>query len=68
MRLAGRWWRRRLLINITAAFVLALAPTIIITLLMQSLLASMPPAQIREAALQNWAVNFVLTRYSRSGC
>lgn len=63
MRLAGRWWQR-LLINIITAFVLALAPTIIITLLMQSLLASLPPERVREATLQNWAVNFVLTRYS----
>lgn len=63
MRLAASW-RRRLLVNLVAAFVLALAPTIIITLLVQSLLASIPPTQIREASLQSWVADFLLSRYS----
>ncbi len=63
MRLAARWWRR-LLVNLAAAFVLAIAPTIIITLLVQSLLAPIPPAQIREASVRSWVVDFLLSRYS----
>lgn len=63
MRLARRWWRR-LLINLAAAFVLAIAPTIIITLLVQSLLASIPPAQISEASARSRLADLLLSRYS----
>lgn len=63
MRLAGRWWQR-LLINLAAAFVLAIAPTVIITLFVQTLLASVPPERIREASLQSGFAQFLLSRYS----
>jgi signal transduction histidine kinase len=63
MRVAGRWWQR-LLVNLAAAFVLAIAPTIIITLLLQSAVASVPPEQIREASLHNLTARIVLSRYS----
>ncbi|HEX6543541.1 MAG TPA: ATP-binding protein [Ktedonobacterales bacterium] len=63
MRLAARWWHG-LLINIAAAVVLAVVPTIIITLFMQTLLASVSPQQIREASLQSVVFSFLLSRYA----
>src|SRR5690348_3699728 len=63
MRLAERWWRR-LLINLTAAFVLAIAPVIILSLLVHTTLSGVPPAQIREASARSTAVDFLLSRYS----
>lgn len=62
MRLA-RSWRSGLLVNIAASVALAIAPTIILTLLVQAILASVPPGQIREAALQSGLASFVLSRY-----
>lgn len=62
MRLAKRRWRR-LFINLAAAFVLAIAPTIIITLLVQSLWTSQPRVQIRAASLQGLVADFVVSRY-----
>jgi signal transduction histidine kinase len=62
MRLATRLWRR-LFINLAAAFVLAIAPTIIITLLVQSLLSSAPSMQIRAASLQSVFADFIVSRY-----
>jgi signal transduction histidine kinase len=63
MRLAERW-RRRLLINLAAAFVLAIAPTIILSLLVHTTLSGAPPAQIRQASARSAAVDFLLSRYS----
>ena len=63
MRLAERWWRR-LLINLAAAFVLAIAPTIILSLLVRTTLTGVAPAQIREVSARSTAVDFLLSRYS----
>lgn len=62
MRLAKRRWRR-LFINLAAAFVLAIAPTIIITLLVQTLLSGVSPTQIRTMSLRSWTIDFVVSRY-----
>ncbi|HEY7343776.1 MAG TPA: ATP-binding protein [Ktedonobacterales bacterium] len=63
MRLAARWWSR-LLINLAAAFVLAIAPVIILSLLVRTELSGVPPAQIREASARSTAVDFLLSGYS----
>lgn len=62
MRLA-RSWPRGLLINIATSVALAIAPTIILTLLAQAALSSVSPDRIREASLQSGLVDFVLSRY-----
>ena len=62
MRLA-RSWRSGLLVNIAASVALAIAPTIILTLLVQTVLASVSPGRIREVALQSGLADFVLSRY-----
>ena len=59
----ARSWLRGLLINIAAACALAIAPTVIIALLVQALLAALPPEQLREASLRSDLVNFVLSGY-----
>ena len=60
----ARTWPRGLLVNIAASIALAITPAIILTLLVQTALAAVPPGQIREAAIQSGLVDFVLSRYS----
>lgn len=63
MRLAERW-RRRLLINLAAAFVLAIAPTIILSLLVHTTISGVSPVQIREVSIQSAIIDFLLSRYA----
>jgi signal transduction histidine kinase len=59
----ARTWPRGLLINIVAACVLALVPTVIISLLIQGVLTTLSPAAIHAALSQGGLVAFVLSRY-----
>ncbi|HEX8727500.1 MAG TPA: HAMP domain-containing protein, partial [Ktedonobacterales bacterium] len=59
----ARTWPRGLLINIAAACLLALVPTIIISLLIQGVLTTLSPAAIHTALSQGGFVAFVLSRY-----
>jgi signal transduction histidine kinase len=63
MRLAERWWRR-LLVNLAAAFVLAIVPTIILMLLMQPVRTGIPIAQIRDTSLRSWTTALALSGYT----
>jgi signal transduction histidine kinase len=63
MRLAERWWRR-LLVNLAAAFVLAIVPTIILMLLMQPVRTGIPIAQIRDTSIRSWTAALVLSGYT----
>ena len=62
MRRADRWWRG-LLVNIAGAAILAVAPTIILTLALQSLLSSATPEQLRSLATGQSLVSIFFTRY-----
>jgi signal transduction histidine kinase len=62
MRLARRWWHG-LLINSISAAVLAVAPTIILTLMMQSLLSSATPAEMQAILGSQSPLSLFITRY-----
>ena len=62
MRRASRWWRG-LLVNIAAAAILAVAPTIILTLALQSLLSSATPEQLQALATGQTVISVFYTRY-----
>jgi signal transduction histidine kinase len=63
MRLAERWWQR-LPVNLAAAIVLAIVPTIILMLLMQPVRTGVPIAQIRDTSLRSWTTALALSGYT----
>jgi signal transduction histidine kinase len=63
MRRARVWWHG-LLINIVSATVLAVVPTIILTLLLQSLLSSTSRANVRLLETSQSPIAFLITRFT----
>jgi signal transduction histidine kinase len=63
MRRAHVWWHG-LLINIVSATVLAVVPTVILTLLLQSLLSSTSRANVRLLETSQSPIAFLITRFT----